>query len=42
MTLPVIQQPIFETTLPSTKELITFRAFTVKEEKNSSTLYCYK
>ena len=33
MTLPVIQQPIFETTLPSTKELITFRAFTVKEEK---------
>jgi hypothetical protein len=33
MSLPKIQYPIFDLTLPSTKEKITFRPFTVKEEK---------
>ena len=31
--LPKIKYPIFELTLPSTKETIKFRPFTVKEEK---------
>ena len=34
MGLPKIDLPLFEMTLPSTKEKIRFRAFTVKEEKN--------
>ena len=33
MTLPVIQTPTFELTVPSTKEVITYRPFLVKEEK---------
>lgn len=33
MNLPKIQYPIFELTMPSTKEAIKFRPFTVKEEK---------
>ena len=33
MSLPKIQYPIFELTLPSNKETVTYRPFTVKEEK---------
>jgi hypothetical protein len=33
MSLPKIQYPIFELILPSTKETVKFRPFTVKEEK---------
>ncbi len=33
MALPKIDLPIFETVLPSTKEKIKYRAYTVKEEK---------
>lgn len=33
MPLPIIQQPVFELTLPSTNEKIRYRPFTVKEEK---------
>ena len=33
MTLPKIQQPLFELTVPSTKKKIKYRPFTVKEEK---------
>jgi hypothetical protein len=33
MSLPKIQYPIFELTLPSNKEIVKFRPFTVKEEK---------
>lgn len=33
MKLPVIDLPIYETTLPSSGEKVKFRAFTVKEEK---------
>lgn len=33
MALPKIELPIFETVLPSTKEKIKYRGFTVKEEK---------
>lgn len=33
MSLPKIQYPIFELTLPSSKEVVKFRPFTVKEEK---------
>jgi hypothetical protein len=33
MSLPKIKYPIFDLTLPSTKEQINFRPFTVKEEK---------
>lgn len=33
MTLPSIVTPEFETTIPSTKEIIKFRPFLVKEEK---------
>jgi hypothetical protein len=33
MALPKIDLPIFETILPSTKEKIKYRAYTVKEEK---------
>lgn len=33
MTLPKIDLPIFEATLPSTEERIKYRPFTVKEEK---------
>jgi hypothetical protein len=33
MSLPKIQYPIFELTLPSNKETVKFRPFTVKEEK---------
>ncbi len=33
MGLPKIDQPLFELTIPSTEKKITFRPFTVKEEK---------
>jgi hypothetical protein len=33
MSLPKINQPIFNITIPSTKKKVTFRPFTVKEEK---------
>jgi hypothetical protein len=33
MSLPKIQYPIFELTLPSSKETVKYRPFTVKEEK---------
>ena len=33
MSLPKIEYPIFELTLPSNKEVVKFRPFTVKEEK---------
>tara|TARA_A200000159_G_scaffold106925_1_gene99708 strand:- start:902 stop:1612 length:711 start_codon:yes stop_codon:yes gene_type:complete len=33
MGLPKIDQPLFECTIPSTEKKITFRPFTVKEEK---------
>lgn len=33
MSLPKIQLPLFETTIPSTGKNVKFRAFTVKEEK---------
>lgn len=33
MTLPRIKQPIFELTIPSTKEVVRYRPYTVSEEK---------
>jgi hypothetical protein len=33
MALPKLNQPLFEVTIPSTKQKVTFRPFTVKEEK---------
>lgn len=33
MTLPIIKSPLYQTTIPSTNEAITYRGFTVKEEK---------
>ena len=33
MALPKLDLPLFETKLPSTDETVTYRAFTVKEEK---------
>jgi len=33
MPLPKLDQPLFETTLPSTQKKVKFRPFTVKEEK---------
>ena len=33
MGLPKIDQPLFELTIPSTEQKVTFRPFTVKEEK---------
>ena len=33
MTLPIINTPTYELTVPSTKEKITYRPFLVKEEK---------
>lgn len=33
MTLPRIKQPVFELTIPSTKEVVRYRPYTVSEEK---------
>ena len=33
MSLPKVETPIFETTVPSTGEKVKFRPFLVKEEK---------
>ena len=33
MALPKIKQPIFELTIPSTKEVVRYRPYTVSEEK---------